>query len=415
MIKVLISAYGCEPNKGSEQGVGWNWCLQLAQVAEVVVITRSNNQQAIEAALPAELIGHIHFEFYDLPSQVRRFKRREKGLYFYYLLWQWGAYRHARQLVRHSKFNYCMHLTFGSVWMPTFMHLLPLPFVWGPIGGGESVPFKLIGTLPLRGRIVQYLRYGLMATVPLNPLIMGIISRSRLILARTEDTARLIPPRYANKVRVVLETGMTDDLLAFPTRNGRSDTRELLRVIYTGRLIALKNVAAVIHAVALASRNTGLHLVLIGDGPLRSELNALASRLGIADKVEFRGTLPQSEVIDAVAKSDVYLFPSLKEGGVWSLMEAMSMGLPVICVKTSGMEVITDDSSAIRVEPISQGQMIEDFASALAQLARSPELRRQLGENARNRIREKFLWRHKVEIMASLFDEMEPANRGEAE
>jgi glycosyltransferase involved in cell wall biosynthesis len=101
----------------------------------------------------------------------------------------------------------------------------------------------------------------------------------------------------------------------------------------------------------------------------------------------------------------------LKEGGVWSLMEAMSMGLPSICVKTSGMEVITDDTSAIRVEPVSQQQMIEDFASALEQLAKSPALRRQLGDNARKRIKEHFLWRHKGEFMASLFDKLEHTAR----
>jgi glycosyltransferase involved in cell wall biosynthesis len=413
MRRILISAYGCEPGKGSEQGVGWHWCMQLARLAEVVVLTRSNNQAAIEAALPEGGSDHIRFEFYDLPPVVRRFKRKEKGLYFYYLLWQWGAYRRARQLVSQSSFDCSMHLTFGSIWMPTFLHRLPLPFIWGPVGGGEAVPFRLIGTLPPRGRIAQYLRYGLMATMPLNPFIFGILRRSRLILTRTENTAGLIPPRYASKVHVVLETAMADDLLdRRPARNGSDDAGGVLRVIYTGRLVALKNVAAAIHAVAHATANcTCLRLVIIGDGPLRPELQLLAKKLNIAEKVEFRGTVPQAEVIDALANSDVYLFPSLKEGGVWSLMEAMSMGLPSICVKTSGMEVITDDTSAIRIEPVSQQQMIEDFASALEQLAKSPALRRQLGDNARKRIKEHFLWRHKGEFMASLFDKLEHTAR----
>jgi len=381
--------------------------MQLASFAEIVVLTRSNNQTAVEAALPPELAGRVRFEFYDLPPGIRRLKRKEKGLYFYYLLWQWGAYRRARELTKFSRFDYAMHLTFGSIWMPTFMHHLPLPFIWGPVGGGEAVPFRLIGALPPLGRITQYLRYALMATLRVNPLIMGIVRRAKVILARTEDTAKLIPARHAGKVRVVLETAVADDLLSDSICE-RVGTAGPLRVIYTGRLVALKNVAAGINAMARArERGANLEFVIVGNGPLRETLKALAERLGIAEFVTFLGSVSQAEVIEELAKSDVYLFPSLKEGGVWSLMEAMSVGLPTLCVNTSGMAVITDETSAIRVAPDSQEQMIAGFTRALVDLAQSPELRQKLGTNARRRIEEHFRWHHKAEFMQALFDELE--------
>ena len=78
--RILISAYGCEPHKGSEQGVGWHWCLEIARTADIVVITRSNNRNAVEAAVPDDLADRIEFEFYDLPRAIRRLKRKEKGL-----------------------------------------------------------------------------------------------------------------------------------------------------------------------------------------------------------------------------------------------------------------------------------------------------------------------------------------------
>lgn len=405
--RILISAYGCEPGKGSEQGVGWNWALQLARCAELVVLTRSNNREAIEAALPQVLRERVHFEYYDLPPSVARLKRKEKGLYIYYLLWQWGAYRRARQLVRQARFDYAIALTFGSIWMPTFMHRLPVPFIWGPVGGGEAVPFRLIGALPPSGRITQYLRYALMATAPVNPMIMGIVRRAQVILTRTEDTAKLVPARHAGKIRVVLETAVADDLVSDSICE-RVDTAGPLRVIYTGRLVALKNVAAAIHAIARArARGANLEFVIVGNGPLRETLKALAERLGNAEFVTFLGSVSQAEVIEQLNKSDVYLFPSLKEGGVWSLMEAMSVGLPTVCVNTSGMAVITDETSAIRVAPDSQEQMIADFTQALVDLAQSPELRRRFGSNARKRIEEHFRWHHKAEFMQALFDELE--------
>jgi glycosyltransferase involved in cell wall biosynthesis len=410
--RILVSAYGCEPAKGSEQGVGWHWCMQLARLADIVVLTRSNNRTAIEAALPVELVDRIRFEYYDLPRAVRRYKRKEKGLYLYYLLWQWGAYRRARQLLRESNFDYSMHLTFGSIWMPTFMHRLPLPFIWGPVGGGEAVPFGLIGTLPVRGRITQYLRYVLMSTVSFNPFLICIIHRARVVLARTEDTARLVPACYSSKVRVVLETAMTDDMLAQSVLPRIDKTNKVLRIIYTGRLVALKNFATVLHAIAhVIDQGIKLRLVIVGDGPLRSSLEALSNRLRITGHIEFRGAVSQTEVFNELRNSDIYLFPSLKEGGVWSLMEAMAFGLPTICINASGMQVITDDLSAIRIEPISQQQMIDEFAKALVRLAQSPSLRRELGNNARCRIEKHFLWHHKGDFMASLFEELEHTTR----
>lgn len=405
---MLISAYGCEPNKGSEQGVGWNWCLQLTSFAEIFVITRSNNQAGIENALPKEIANRISFIFYDLPDSIRRFKKKEKGLYWYYLLWQWGAYQTAKKLTQHNEFDYVMHLTFGSIWLPTFMHRLPVPFIWGPIGGGEAVPFRLIGTLPLLGRLIQYLRYLLIASISINPLIMGVVSKARIILARTEDTAKIIPHRYQSKVRVILETAMADDILPATNKRNLDIQRDCIQVIYTGRLIPLKNVATALHAIARAqSFGVNIHFQIYGDGPLRSSLESLANSLGIRNNVEFCGVVSQDRVIQALCNSDVYLFPSLKEGGVWSLMEAMSVGLPIICVNTSGMATITDDNSAIRIFPQTQEQMVEDFSQALLLLATSSELRNKMGNSARNRIQESFRWQAKGQFMNSLLKELD--------
>lgn len=406
--KLLISAYGCEPGKGSEQGVGWNWVLQLARFSELVVITRSNNRDAIEKATPEELRERVRFEFYDLPPSITKLKRKEKGLYFYYLLWQWGAYRRARELVRHTRFDYAIALTFGSIWMPTFMHRLAVPFIWGPVGGGEAVPFDLIRTLPLRARVPQYLRYLLMATVRANPLIMGPVRCARVVLTRTSDTARLIRHPYARKVKVVLETAISEDMLACPALNHVLAHDVPLRVIYSGRLVALKNVPAALHAVARTKAvGTNIELIVVGDGPERQSLEALAHSLGISKAVQFLGTISQAQVMDELQRSDVYLFPSLKEGGVWSLLEAMSVGLPVVCVNTSGMSIITDDASAIRVDPISQEHMIVGFTEALVELARSPERRLMLGQHARRRIEQHFRWNHKADFMRDLFNELE--------
>ena len=87
-IRVLISAYACEPNKGSEPGVGWNWALQMAKMDEVYVITRSNNRKVIETFLQKHPVEHLHFYYHDCAIWKRKMKKLPNGIFVYYKMWQ---------------------------------------------------------------------------------------------------------------------------------------------------------------------------------------------------------------------------------------------------------------------------------------------------------------------------------------
>ena len=106
-------------------------------------------------------------------------------------------------------------------------------------------------------------------------------------------------------------------------------------------------------------------------------------------------------------KSDIYLFPSLREGGSWALMEAMAIGLPVICLNWSGMEIITDEQSAIRLPVTNPKQMPKDLASAICKLIDNPTLRNEMGIHGRERIKNVFNWDAKGVFMENLLNELE--------
>src|ERR1700680_3319916 len=97
-MKILVSAYACEPGKGSEPGVGWNWVMQVARFHEVWVITRANNRQAIEAAGATQPGQQVHWVYVALPRWARLWKRGPRGVHLYYYLWQVGAYVVAKRL-----------------------------------------------------------------------------------------------------------------------------------------------------------------------------------------------------------------------------------------------------------------------------------------------------------------------------
>ena len=408
MRKLLISAYGCEPNKGSEQGVGWHWVLELAKSCEVWVITRCNNKSGIEHSLPPELTDRIHFIYYDLPEGIKRLKRKDRGLYLYYTLWQLGAYKRAKKIACEICFDYCMHLTFGSMWMPTFMYKLPIPFIWGPIGGGESVPADYIHTLPWKGRMAQYTRNLLIRTASINPMIMWPARAARAIIARTEESKRVFPGKYQHKTIVILETGMSSDILQNYESHCSNELTDYVELVYVGRLVPIKNVEASIRALKLVhDTHHNVRLTIVGDGPLMTPLTNLAKKYGVHNHIRFVGSVSQREAIQILQQSHVFLFPSLKEGGTWSLMEAMAVSLPVICMDTSGMHIITDDTCAFRISPTTPIDTIQKIAEAIVQLADSIVLRRTMGENGHRRILEHFLWSKKGVFMAEMLTHLD--------
>src|SRR5947199_5188831 len=91
-LKVLIAAYACEPDKGSEPEVGWQWALQMARFHDVTVLTRANNRAGIEKGL-AQLSGQAvpKFIYHDLDPWLLRLKDRFRATRAYYVLWQRSA------------------------------------------------------------------------------------------------------------------------------------------------------------------------------------------------------------------------------------------------------------------------------------------------------------------------------------
>jgi hypothetical protein len=131
--KILAIAYACEPGNGSEPGAGWIWSCMLACLGETWIITRSTNRSAIEEGLRS-LSPDVspRFVYVDLPEWARFWKRGQRGIRLYYLLWQIAALRKAHQLLRQLDFDLVWHLTLANAWLGSTGSLLRRPFVYGP-------------------------------------------------------------------------------------------------------------------------------------------------------------------------------------------------------------------------------------------------------------------------------------------
>jgi glycosyltransferase involved in cell wall biosynthesis len=361
-MKVLISAYACEPGKGSEPGAGWNWAVAAARRHDVCVLTRTNNRELIEAEVSRGRLPPLRFVYLDLPSWARFWKRRGRGIRLYYVLWQLAASRGVRRLCRSERFDVVHHLTFANMWLPALAAGAGAPFVLGPIAGGQRVPRSLYPALGPRGVLMELL-LGLRALGRFNPLVRVGWSRAALILANNDETASALPRRY--RAKVAIRPNACADPLVVP-RGVRRRT-----AICAGRLHRFKGLALAIEALPLAP---GWRLEVIGRGDDLGRLTKIAEGAGVADRVHFLGPRSQDELWTRFAAADALVLPSLKEGASFVAVEARAVGLPVVALNANGPAALAarDPGGFELVRPASVGAVVEGIAAALQRIERAP-------------------------------------------
>jgi glycosyltransferase involved in cell wall biosynthesis len=400
-LKVLISAYACEPGRGSEPGVGWSVACEMARHHDVWVITRANNRAAIEAELRRDPLPGLRFVYWDLPGWARFWKRGRRGVHLYYYLWQLRILGVARALHAAVKFDLVHHVTFVRYWAPSFLCFLGVPLVWGPVGGGETAPRSFWRNAGLWSIVYESSRAVAGWIGEHGPFVRATARRSTIALATTEESAVRLRALGSRRVETFSQVGLPEDEFD-RLRRARTDPGDTVRFVSVGQLIHLKGFDISLRAFALA-KIPGAEYWLIGDGRERRRLENLASGLGIADRVRFWGTVPRAEVLARLQDCDVMLHPVLHDSGGWATVEGMAAGLPVICLDLGGPATQVTAEAGFKIPAHNPGQASRDIAAAMTLLAQDKELRRRLSLGARERVRREFCWSAKAERFNAIY------------
>jgi glycosyltransferase involved in cell wall biosynthesis len=401
-MKLLLSAYACEPGKGSEPGVGWNWAKALARRGHAIhVVTRSNNQAVIESATDAEL-SLLRFSYFDLPPWARAWKHLPGALYFYYLLWQIGAYRLAKRLHAQEKFDCVHHVTFVAYRQPSFMGGLGIPFIFGPVGGGESMPAAFRHGIPWSGRIKEIVRGLANVLLAWDPLMSLTFSRASLIACTTKETLDRIPIRFRNKCIVQPAIGISDSEIAAspapPTRHSH--------FLFIGRLLYWKGLHLILRALPQVIQSIpNAKLKIVGKGGDRAWLAAIARQAGVGPSVEWISGMQHDQVAQAYRESLAFAFPSLHDSGGMVVLEALAAGLPVVCLDLGGPGAIVTSSCGVVIESRQQSEeaVVASLAQAMISLATDPAQRARLSQNALDRARQ-MTWDLAAESLYTAFE-----------
>lgn len=414
-MNILLSAFAFAPGTGSEPGVGWNFAMMLNRAGhQVTVLTKPHSRHEILAALAADpALARIRVEFVgsrppQLIHRVRLFHQ------VYYLFWQVLALKAAKRLHRAQPFDIAHAVTTSGIRFPSFLGALQIPFLLGPIGGGETMPPQLRRTLPPVHRLAEFARSLSTALLSLDPLMRRTFRSATVILARTADTASAIGKAHQQKVRQTFGIGIEPETIVPAPRRLNRGPRGDFRILFVARLVYWKGGDLALAAVARAAASLPeASLTVVGRGPERQHLHRRAEELGIATRVIWRHDWMDARDLERLYEEhDVMLFPSMHEAGGTVVLEAFAKAMPVVCLDIGGPGQIVAGigGDAVPTRGVPVNQIVDGLAEALVKLALEPGIYHQRSKAAWEdaRLRD---WRNEVETAYSFLEKSQAARR----
>ena len=398
-MKILLSAFACAPNVGSETGGGWFYALELAKTHEVWVLTDESRRIHIEN-FSQPLPDTLSFVYYR-PKPLSIVELNSHTAHLIYQAWQMGAWAVAKALDAQHNFDVCWHLTYGVFRQPSWMWKVGKPFVFGPVGGGERAPTRLLAGVPASEILRELIRDMANAVAWWLPGLRSTYKHAALIIARTEDTRQVLPVWAQKKTVVQQEIGGYSARMATTARSGHSGH---LRVLFAGRLLGWKGIHLAILAFYqfLQAGGKGA-LTIIGEGPMETHLKSLTRTLELTNQINFVNRLPQNELFMRYAEFDLLLFPSLHDSGGNVVIESLSFGLPVICLDLGGPCSFVDESCGIVVPAhhANKQEVVNALAHALFRIFSDPAFHKTLCQGALKQA-ENMTWQKQVQRVVAL-------------
>ena len=386
--RILLSAYACSSLWGSEPGVGWQWLLQLARSHEVVLVTHAFFREHLEDALAqAGVVAEVHY--FQAPA-FGLHPHRQLNSRIYYTWWQWRVRTLVRQLLAQRSFDLIHHLTWGTLRFPCLLGGLGVPLVMGPLGGGEAAPLCLFNGLPLKVQAFDYLRSISLLWVRLDPLATWGPRRAALVLCKSGESLRALPLSVQARAVVVPEIGSPEVDISQRRSAAVAPQARRFRLLFAGRLLGWKGVALALAATArLVRSGLDVQLDIAGAGPLQAHLAQEITRHALQDRVRLLGAIPRAELMALYAAADLFVFPSLHDSSGNVVLEALSRGLPVVCLDLGGPATYVNASCGVVIatrglsREALEGKLAEVLAALVTDPTRLASLSQHAAEHAR--------------------------------
>jgi len=411
--RVLILADSANPESSSVSLIGWSLSQALRRHADVHLVTKSVNAEAIERQGWKQGVDFTPID----PSAVERpiasaarTIQRWTGLGWTFTTalsaitypnFERLAWRQFGPAIRRGEFDLVHRVVPMSPTTPSPMaawcRAVGVPFVLGPINGGVPWPREFRAAQHREGEWLSYLR----AAHALVPGYRATRRGAAAIIAGSFHTHSEFVA-WPDKLFYLPENAIDPNRV-----RGRRQARTgvPLRVAFVGRLVPYKGADMLLEAASPLAREGKLVLDVIGDGPERSNLERLIEKEGIAPFVQLAGWIAdQRQVAPRLAQSDVFAFPSIREFGGGAVLEAMALGLTPVVVDYAGPAELVTDGTGFKVPLGTREEVVAGFRRILSMLVERRDVVEAVGERAHERAFRYFTWDAKSDQIVRIYD-----------
>jgi glycosyltransferase involved in cell wall biosynthesis len=409
---VLLIAEACNPTWTSVPLVGYNFARALAARPDldVTLVSQVRNRAALQAdpiASRARLC-FIDNEWVARPLyQLSRLLRGGQALSWTidtamawpsYMVFENDVFRRFRRRLEEGRFDLIHRVTPLSPTMGSpLAGLTRLPMIVGPLNGGLPWPREYP---ELRRKEREWL-------VPVRnlykqlPYYRSTYQHLAGVIAGSRHTATEVPRSFAGQRFYLPENGVDPE--RFPLASAWPEPADRFRFLTVGRLVPYKGVDLTLEAMRGSAVLRACELCVVGDGPQRPHLEALVKEYGLGSSVSFLGWVDQKRLGQEFARSQAFVFPSLREFGGGVVLEALASALPAVVVDYGGPgELVTPDCGVLlAMEP--RDKLVPRLRAAMEELAGDSERCRSLGRAACRRVRDEFTWDTKAARIVDMY------------
>lgn len=389
-LRVLVLAYMISPVRGSEFAVAWNFVRAMRSHCDLTVLYGTAGEHMgdvtdfpVPSFVDQSEAGEVKFHFVPEPQLARRLNALNRrgiltySFYLAYRVWHKAALKEAKRLIAEGAFDVIHYLGPIGYREPGYLWQLPLPYVWGPIGGATSFPWSFRSALPRNGKLRLMLRTLVNALqLRFSSRVSKALKRTDVLFTATTENQTIFRQLKGVESRYLPENGIEGsiclDETKFPARP--------IRLIWIGSIEARKGLTLLIEAIGLLPDPNQICVDIVGDGPLASSLRERAVNVGVDHRLVWHGRVPRAEVLKLLDRSHVHVITGLNEANTTSMWEALGRSVPVLTLSHCGMRDVISPAYGIGIPVTDARQCSQDIAAAIQQLIDAPE---RLGAMAR--------------------------------
>lgn len=408
-MKILINAYTCSPGMGSEPGMAWNWCINLAKYCELHIITEGEFRDKIESVLPELPQGkNMHFYYNPVPDKVRKmcWNQGDWRFYRYYKKWQWKTYLIAKEICVHERIDIIHQLNMIGFREPGYLWKIEnIPFVWGPIGGLKLFPLAYLRGAGWKLKVFNRVK-NIISILQLkhSSRVDKALRHSKILISSIPDSYRMIKEYKGLESVIIPETGCyeRDEI----KRHVGKGTDHKMKMLWVGKFDFRKQLGLAIRTIAELG-DLNIELVVCGGGNegQKQHYIQLAENLGVSKLIRWKGNVDNSDVLREMQSADLFFFTSVSDDTSTVVMEAISSGLPVLCFNACGFGYVVNDTVGVKIPLSNPDQSVREFAEKIKYLYAHRDVLHRLSLGCMQRQKD-LSWDSKARRMVGLYKEV---------